>query len=183
MKFKLADSCQTLQPMNSFVVDEYIFPRAQVVRCRFFQLPTNICVLGVCCLFSFILLDGASMNSAMPSTKNYCVGGLWVKKTFPSDVDSVIVDFRERLKVKTETTEEMNCAEMSGCELSASDEETECNIRAFICPTADPLRTSSSPSYDVLFELLERGTLIKEAVRRLKSSRRSKQLKRLDRSR
>lgn len=100
-------------------------------------------------------------------------------------MESVITDFRDLLQVNQKETEEMNYDDIFDCERPAMD-DTEITLRACMCPTADPFRksASSSSSYGLLMELLEQGNLIKEAVRRLKTSpSRSKQLKRLDRCR
>lgn len=112
-----------------------------------------------------------------------------MKQAFAEDLDSIVLDFRDRLKVKKDTTASFNdfssteqqlesCVEQRAAKL-APLHETHHTLRTFICPTADPLRTSDS--YDILMELLDRGNLIKEAVRRLKANRRGiKQLKRLE---
>lgn len=100
-------------------------------------------------------------------------------------MESVISDFRDLLQVNQKETEEMNYGDMLDSERPSMD-EAEISLRAFMCPTADPFRksSSSSTSYGLLMELIEQGNLIKEAVRRLKTSpNRSKQLKRLDRCR
>ena len=99
-------------------------------------------------------------------------------------MEAVISDFRDLLQVnqKERVEDVLNCDERS----SVDGIETEISFRAFMCPTADPFRksNSSSSSYGILMELLEQGNLIKEAVRRLKTSPgRNKQLKRLDRCR
>lgn len=119
----------------------------------------------------------------MPSTKTYCARGRWIKKALADDIDSIVFDFRDRLKVRKETP--ASCSPQptqqqldARAEQPASVHEAHPSLRTFICPTADPLRTSGS--YDLLVELLDRGSLIKEAVRRLKANRRSKQLKRLE---
>ena len=120
----------------------------------------------------------------MPSTKNYCHSGLWLKKGLNDGMESVITDFRDLLKVNRTEAEDMN--EILNFEHSPVD-DTEITLRTFVCPTADPFRkssSSSSSSYDLLMELIDQGNLIKEAVRRLKTAPgRSKQLKRLDRCR
>lgn len=121
----------------------------------------------------------------MPSTKNYCHGSLWLKKGENDGMESVIADFRDLLQVNQKETEAMSYDDILDCERSAVD-DTEITLRACMCPTADPFRksSSSSSSYGLLMELIEQGNLIKEAVRRLKTSpTRSKQLKRLDRCR
>lgn len=100
-------------------------------------------------------------------------------------MESVISDFRDLLQVNQKDTQDMNYDDILDCEHPAMD-ETEITLRACICPTADPFRksASSSSSYGLLMELIEQGNLIKEAVRRLKTSpSRSKQLKRLERCR
>ncbi|CAH3174462.1 unnamed protein product [Porites lobata] len=99
-------------------------------------------------------------------------------------MEAVISDFRDLLQVnqKERVEDVLNCDERS----SVDGIESEISFRAFMCPTADPFRksNSSSSSYGILMELLEQGNLIKEAVRRLKTSPgRNKQLKRLDRCR
>ncbi|CAH3041789.1 unnamed protein product [Pocillopora meandrina] len=122
----------------------------------------------------------------MPSTKNYYHGSLWMKKGENDGMESVISDFRDLLQVNQKIdAEEMRYGDMLDCERPSVD-DSEITLRACICPTADPLRKSaaSSSSYNLLVELIEQGNLIKEAVRRLKTSPcRSKQLKRLDRCR
>jgi len=124
----------------------------------------------------------------MPSTKSYCHGNLWLKKGNNDAMESVIADFRDLLEVNPkEAVEEMNY-DILDCERSpvVDDIDSEIRLRACMCPTADPLRksASSASSYNILMELIEQGNLIKEAVRRLKTSPgRHKQLKRLDRCR
>lgn len=109
-----------------------------------------------------------------------------MKKGESEGMESVISDFRDLLQVNPKIdAEEMSYRDMLDCEGSSVD-DSEITLRACICPTADPFRksTSSSSSYNLLVELIEQGNLIKEAVRRLKTSpSRSKQLKRLDRCR
>lgn len=104
-------------------------------------------------------------------------------------MESVISDFRDLLQVnQKEAMEELSYDDALDCDRSpvVDDIDSEISLRACMCPTADPFRksTSSSSSYGILMELIEQGNLIKEAVRRLKTSpNRSKQLKRLDRCR
>ena len=105
-------------------------------------------------------------------------------------MESVISDFRDLLQVKPkEAVDEMSYdSSILDCDSSpvVDDIDSEISLRACMCPTADPLRksASSSSSYGILMELIEQGNLIKEAVRRLKTSPcRNKQLKRLDRCR
>ena len=126
----------------------------------------------------------------MPSTKSYCRGNLWLKKGKNDVMESVISDFRDLLQVKPkEAVEEMGYEDsILDCDRSPAvdDIDSEISLRACMCPTADPFRksASSSSSYGILMELIEQGNLIKEAVRRLKTSpSRNKQLKRLDRCR
>lgn len=122
----------------------------------------------------------------MPSTKSYCQGGLWLKKVETDGMESVISDFRDLLQVNQKEAEEISYDPIFEDSERPSTDDSEITLRACICPTADPFRksTSSSSSYDLLMELIEQGNLIKEAVRRLKTSpSRSKQLKRLDRCR
>lgn len=126
----------------------------------------------------------------MPSTKSYCRGNLWLKKGKNDVMESVISDFRDLLQVKPkEAVEEMGYEDsILDCDRSpvVDDIDSEISLRACMCPTADPFRksASSSSSYGILIELIEQGNLIKEAVRRLKTSpSRNKQLKRLDRCR
>lgn len=122
----------------------------------------------------------------MPSTKNYYHGSLWMKKGESEGMESVISDFRDLLQVNPKIdAEEMSYRDMLDSERPSVD-DSEITLRACMCPTADPFRksTASSSSYNLLVELIEQGNLIKEAVRRLKTSpSRSKQLKRLDRCR
>lgn len=122
----------------------------------------------------------------MPSTKSYCQGGLWLKKVETDGMESVISDFRDLLQVNQKEAEEISYDPIFEDSERPSTDDSEITLRACICPTADPFRksTSSSSSYGLLMELIEQGNLIKEAVRRLKTSpSRSKQLKRLDRCR
>lgn len=126
----------------------------------------------------------------MPSTKSYCRGNLWLKKGKNDVMESVISDFRDLVQVKPkEAVEEMSYEDsILNCDRSpvVEDIDSEISLRACMCPTADPFRksASSSSSYGILMELIEQGNLIKEAVRRLKTSpSRNKQLKRLDRCR
>ena len=143
-------------------------------------------------VFGWVVFRERSLNQGkatigMPSTKNYCASGRWMKQAFAEDIDSIVLDFRDRLKVKKDTTgaasfnsteqQLEDCVEQRSAKLVPLN-ETHPTLRTFICPTADPLRTSDS--YDILMELLDRGNLIKEAVRRLKANRRGKQLKRLE---
>ena len=146
-------------------------------------------VISPCCLRlrllkisrNFFFLD---FKTVMPSTKSYCQGNLWLKARNNDTMEAVISDFRDLLQVnqKERVEDVLNCDERS----SVDGIESEISFRAFVCPTADPFRksNSSSSSYGILMELLEQGNLIKEAVRRLKTSPgRNKQLKRLDRCR
>ena len=126
----------------------------------------------------------------MPSTKSYCRGNLWLKKGKNDVMESVISDFRDLLQVKPkEAVEGMGYEDsILDCDRSpvVDDIDSEISLRACMCPTADPFSksASSSSSYGILMELIEQGNLIKEAVRRLKTSpSRNKQLKRLDRCR
>lgn len=124
----------------------------------------------------------------MPSTKSYCGSNLWLKKSKNEAVESVISDFRDLLQVNPkEPIEEMRFDDLD-CDRSPVVDNivSDMSLRACVCPTADPFRksASSSSSYGLLVELIEQGNLIKEAVRRLKTSpSRHKQLKRLDRCR
>lgn len=109
-----------------------------------------------------------------------------MKKGESEGMESVISDFRDLLQVNPKIdAEEMSYRDMLDSERPSVD-DSEITLRACKCPTADPFRksTASSSSYNLLVELIEQGNLIKEAVRRLKTSpSRSKQLKRLDRCR
>lgn len=125
----------------------------------------------------------------MPSTKSYCRGNLWLKKEKNDAMEAVISDFRDLLQVnQKETMDEMSYDDVLHCDERSpvDDLDTEISFRACMCPTADPFRKSaaSTSSYGILMELIEQGNLIKEAVRRLKTSpSRNKQLKRLGRCR
>ena len=135
-------------------------------------------------LKSRVILSSFFFKTIMPSTKSYCQGNLWLKARNSDAMEAVISDFRDLLQVnqKERVEDVLNCDERS----SVDGIESEISFRAFMCPTADPFRksNSSSSSYGMLMELLEQGNLIKEAVRRLKTSPgRNKQLKRLDRCR
>lgn len=112
----------------------------------------------------------------------YCSSGIRINKTLNEDLDNVIFDFRERLKVKkdSQTPQQQSLNEESQAVVTKQD-ITETPLNTFMCPTCDPFRTSQS--YDTLMELIGQGNLIKEAVRLIKNARRSKQLKRLTPSR
>jgi hypothetical protein len=115
----------------------------------------------------------------------YCSGGITrLKKGLNDDLDNVIFDFRERLKVKKDP-QTLSSQQQSLCEdtqgVVTKQEITETPLNTFMCPTCDPFRTSQS--YDKVMELIGQGNLIKEAVRLIKNARRSKQLKRLAPSR
>ena len=173
-------------------------PRAQKQRCfsvvvPFIRLNNNTTYCQqFCCVYVSVRLTTPSYLSfrvlriSMPSTKSYCQGGLWLKKGENDGMESVIADFRDLLQVNHKEADDMSYDPLFvDCERPQTD-DTEITLRACICPTADPFRksTSSSSSYGLLMELIEQGNLIKEAVRRLKTSpSRSKQLKRLDRCR
>ncbi len=102
--------------------------------------------------------------------------GLWTKKSINDDLDNVIFDFRELLKVKKEPPQQQ-CMDDD----SKNQDYTEKPLQTLLCPTCDPFRTSES--YEKVLELLQQGNLIKEAVRLIKTARRGKQLKRLSPSR
>jgi len=107
----------------------------------------------------------------------YRSSNLWLEKSINDDLDNVIFDFRERLKVKKEPQQQQCIDER----ISTNQEYTEKPLKTLLCPTCDPFR--SSESYERVMELLQQGNLIKEAVRLIKTSRRGKQLKRLSPSR
>lgn len=159
------------------------------------QTITERSVISCASVYDFVkrgtLLNSPSciLKTAMPSTKSYCRGNLWLKKGKSEVMESVISDFRDLLHVNPkEAVEEMTFDDILDCDRSprVDDIDSEISLRACMCPTADPFRksASSSSSYGLLMDLIEQGNLIKEAVRRLKTSPcRNKQLKRLDRCR
>lgn len=111
----------------------------------------------------------------------YCSSGIRLNKSLNDDLDNVIFDFRERLKVKKDSQatllpQQQSLGEDSQAVVTKQD-ITETPLNTFMCPTCDPFRTSQS--YDTLMDLIGQGNLIKEAVRLIKNARRSKQLKRL----
>lgn len=108
----------------------------------------------------------------------YRSSNLWLKKSINEDLDNVIFDFRERLKVKKEPPQQQQYADES---ISTNQEYTEKPLKTLFCPTCDPFRNTES--YERVMELLQQGNLIKEAVKMIKTNRRGKQLKRLSPSR
>lgn len=167
--------------LKGSVVVPFNRPNNNTTYCQQFR-----CVYVSVCRTSPSYFSFRALKIDMPSTKSYCQGGLWLKKGENDGMDSVIADFRDLLQVNHKEAEDISYDPLFvDCERPLTD-DTEITLRACICPTADPYRksTSSSSSYGLLMELIEQGNLIKEAVRRLKTSpSRSKQLKRLDRCR